>query len=185
MKKQDFQIKYYLYKARHEKDPESFGKLYDLYIDKIYRFIRFKVKTDEEAQDITSDVFLKTWQYVQESSRKIENFNALIYRVARNCIIDYYRKKSKENIVTVTEQFEEIIADRSSNLVDDIDLQIDFEQIEGKLKLLKEEYREVIILKYIDELSTTEISEILEKSKSNVRVLLHRALKTLKEIMSK
>jgi len=182
MKKRKFIIKYLLFQARNKKDPEAFGKLYDLYIDQIFRFVRFKVSRDEEAQDITSDAFLKTWQYLQESKRKIENFNALLYRVARNCIVDYYRKKSKEDKVSSSEQLEDIIADRK-NLLEEVDKKIDFEQIESKLKLLKEEYREVIILKYIEGLSTAEIAKILDKSKSNVRVLIHRALKAFKDMV--
>ncbi len=181
MKKKDYKTKYLLFQARNQKDPESYGKLYDMYVDQIFRFIRFKVNTDEIAQDITSDVFLKTWQYIQESERKIENFNALIYRVARNCVVDFYRKKSKESVVTNLEQFEEIIEDRK-DLIDEVDKRIDLEQIENKLKLLKEEYREVVILRYIDNLTIAEISQILDKTKSNVRVLIHRALKTLREI---
>ena len=95
--------------------------------------------------------------------------------------MDFYRKKSKESVVTNLEQFEEIIADREV-IISEVDKKIDLEQIENKLKLLKEEYREVIILKYIEDLSISEISQILDKTKSNVRVLIHRALKTLKEI---
>lgn len=181
MKSKILKIKYLLYQAKNQKDPEAFGKLYDMYIDQIFRFVRFKVATDENAQDITSDVFLKTWHYLQKSEKKIENFNALIYRVARNCIVDYYRKKSKDSVVSSCEQFEEIVKDRT-NIIDELDIKIDLEQIESKLKLLKEEYREVIILRYIEDLNISEIAEILNKTKSNVRVLIHRALKTLKDI---
>lgn len=181
MKKNNLKIKYLVFQAKNEKDPDAFGKLYDMYVDQIFRFVRFKVDSDESAQDITSDVFLKTWKYLQESKKKIENFNALIYRVSRNCIVDYYRKKTKDSIVSSSEHFEEIVRDRK-NLIDDLDKKIDLEQIESKLKLLKEEYREVIILKYIEGLTTAEISQILDKTKSNVRVLIHRALKTLKDI---
>jgi len=181
MKKRNYKIRYLLFQARNQKDPEAFGKIYDLYADQIFRFIRFKVNTDETAQDITSDVFLKVWQYIQESEKKIENFNALIYRVARNNVVDYYRKKSREYHLSASDQLENIIEDRE-NLIEKVDQEIDMEQIESKLKLLKEEYREVIILRYIEELSISEIAEILDKTKSNVRVLIHRALKTLKEI---
>ncbi|HUT22265.1 MAG TPA: RNA polymerase sigma factor [Candidatus Bipolaricaulota bacterium] len=181
MRNNNIKIKYLVFQAKNQNNPEAFGKLYDLYVDKIFRFVRFKVNTDEETQDITSNIFLKTWQYLREGKRKIDNFNALIYRIARNCIIDHYRERNKNSVVSNTEQFEEIIADRK-DAVKELDQKLDLEQIESKLKLLKEEYREVIILKYINGLTTSEIAKILDKSKSNIRVLLHRALKTLKEI---
>ncbi|MFZ5365209.1 MAG: RNA polymerase sigma factor [Patescibacteria group bacterium] len=182
MNKNKFTIKYLVYQTRNQKDPESFARLYDMYVDQIFRFVRFKVETEEIAQDITSDIFLRTWQYLLESSRPIDNFNALIYRICRNCVVDHYRKRSREAQVYNAENFEQLIHDRQ-DITEDIDNKIDFGQIEEKLKLLKEEYREVIILRYVEGLTVSEISKILDKTKSNVRVLIHRALKTLKDII--
>ena len=73
-----------LYKVQIKKDPEAFGELYDFYIEPIYRFVFFKLSNKEDAEDITSEVFLKSWNYLIETENKINNFRQLIYTIARN-----------------------------------------------------------------------------------------------------
>ena len=160
-------------------DPEAYGQFYDLYVKRIYRFIYFKVNSVSDSQDITSEVFLKLWQYLREG-KEIKNLNAFIYIVARNLVVDFYRQRRQEALSINTDKAPEIIDGRSDILKEqmvDSDLQA---TIKG-LDQLKDEYKEAIILKYFDELSISEIAEILNKSKGAVRVLLHRSLKALKD----
>lgn len=180
MKKASLKEKILIYKVRQNKDAESYGQLYDIYVDRIFRFIFFKVSTVEIAEDLTSEVFLKTWEYINKTSSKIENINALLYRVARNRVIDYYRIKKRET-TTSDEEYMERIQDKR-NLEAETDVKVDLKNVEKYLEHLKDVHREIIILKYIEEFSITEIAGILEKSKGNVRVVLHRAMKALKDI---
>ena len=79
-----------LFKVRTQKDKQAFGKLYDLYVEKIYRFVYFKISNKEESEDLTSEVFLKTWNYLMENTdTEIVSFSGLIYRITRNKIIDH------------------------------------------------------------------------------------------------
>ncbi|MFA6537252.1 MAG: sigma factor, partial [Patescibacteria group bacterium] len=80
MKKASLKEKYLIYKVRQSKDAEAYGKLYDYYVERIYRFIFFKVNNVETAEDLTSEVFLKTWEYINKTNKKISNLNALFYR---------------------------------------------------------------------------------------------------------
>jgi len=180
MSANSLQEKFLIYKVRQNKDAEAYGKLYDCYIDRIYRFVYFKVSVREDAEDITSEVFLKAWEYINTTTKKIENFNALIYRVARNSVIDYYRNK-RINISTDDEDNMIQIQDKE-NIAANVDIVIDRGNIEKLLSKLKEVYRDVILLRYIEEYSISEIAEITGKSKANVRVLLHRGIQALKEI---
>jgi len=82
-----------LFKLQAKEDPEAFAKLYDIYARRIYSFVFFKVGNREEAEDITSEVFLKAWRYISEK-KEIESFSGLLYKLSRNCIVDLYRKKS-------------------------------------------------------------------------------------------
>lgn len=168
-----------------KKDKEAFIKAYDLYVDHIYRFIYFKVSNKEDAQDLVSAVFLKTWNYIQrESLKDVKTLRALLYKVSRTSIIDHYRKNSQHNNIRIDDQENEIdIADDRQNIAEKTEIIFDFRIIENKLKELKDEYREVIILRFIDELSIDEIAEIVGKTKGNVRVLLYRSLKALKELI--
>jgi RNA polymerase sigma-70 factor, ECF subfamily len=181
MTKSSIKEKYLIFKVKQNKDAEAYGQLYDFYVSRIYRFVYFKVRTKEEAEDITSEVFLKTWEYINKTNRKIDNLNALFYRVARNAVIDHYRSKQKEANIFDEDQLEMIKEKR--DLAKDTEEKIDVENVQKHLLKLKEVYREVIILKYIEQFSVFEISEIIGKSKGNVRVLIHRALKALKEII--
>jgi RNA polymerase sigma-70 factor (ECF subfamily) len=175
--------KYYVLQVQFRKDPDAFARLYDLYIERIFRFVRFKVSSQEEAEDISSDVFLKAWKFIKESDVKIGNFKAFVYRIARNCVIDFYRNKSRafERLTDDQEQLETIRDQK--NLQEEVANKIEVAAIENHLGKLKEEYREVILLKHVEGFSLSEIAGILEKKSGAVRVLLHRAMKALKDII--
>lgn len=164
---------------------EAFIEAYDMYVDQIYRFVFFKIGDKEEAEDITSEVFLKTWNYIQETEKLNEKtLKALLYRIARNTIIDHYRKKSSQANISVDDEDNPIdIIDNSQNLEANYELDVEIDIVHSKLKELKDEYREIILMRYINELSIEEIADQLGKSKGNVRVLTHRALKALSDLM--
>jgi len=177
-----FKEKYLLFRAKN-KDPEAFSKVYDLYAERIYRYIFFKVRTEEDAQDLTSEVFLKTWQYIAESNRDIKNLNALFYKIARNLVIDYYRKLSQQEVLLDQEILEQQQSLISKKDLQNVESKIQMEKIAEKLQELKDEYRDAIILRYIEQLSIKEIAVIMEKKSGAVRVMLYRALNVLKELM--
>lgn len=176
---------YFLYRAG-KLDPEAFAKVYDLCVDKIYRYIYFKVSSVQEAQDITSEVFLKTWEYLQEEERKLDNLEALLYRIARNLVIDFYRKREHDQTVDLETVSEKVLGDKKqTDYHDEIDIKIETKKVLQSLSEMNDLYREVIILKYVDQLSTKEIASIIKKSSGATRVLIHRAVEVLKEIMNR
>jgi len=165
-------------------DSEAFGEIYDLYVDKIYRFIFFKVSNHESAEDLTAEVFLKTWQYLNEpDKREVGNLNALLYQSARNIVIDFYRSSQRE-IMPGDDSLKLIEDSRQQSLLEKVEIGTEIENIVAHLRKLKDEYREVLILKFIDELSTKEISKVLDKSYGATRVLIHRALNILKNTIN-
>ena len=172
-----------LYKIITKRDTESYGQLYDLYIEKIYRFIYFKVQSKEDAEDITSEVFLKAWQYIiDKSPTTIESISGLLFSIARNAIIDWYRQKAKKPVVSI-----EVITELAAN-TDHHEAFASAEEVKHMLEImkkLKQDYQEVLLLKYIEGLKIGEIARVVGKSSINVRVLLHRATKKLKELSEK
>jgi len=159
---------------------KEFGKIYDQCINKIYRFIFLKVNSEEIAQDLCSETFLRGWESYKNNP-KIENPSAFLYRIARNLVIDYYREKGRTNFVSP-----EIvpIADPSPGIEEKAALNSDLDQVKAVLADLKREYQDVIIYRYLDELSIPEIAKIMEKSEGTVRVTLHRALRALRTIVN-
>ena len=171
-----------LYKISHDKDPEAFAELYDGYVTKIYRFVYFKVSNKEEAEDLVSEIFLKSWYYLTgDNAKEVKSFSGFIYRMARNMIVDLYRERARNR--EVPESSIEQLSFLEKSIEEKIMIQSDTEQILRKLKYLKQEYQDVVLLKYMEELSAPEIAHILGKSKTNVRVTLHRAMKIIREMM--
>lgn len=167
------------------RDKEAFIRVYDANVRDIHRFIYFKVGNKEEANDLTSIVFLKAWNHIQNKSlENVKTLRALLYRIARNAIVDYYRETGNKAVDSLDDENNHIeIVDGTEDPQDKLDREADLELIKAKLPLLKDEYREIIILRFINDLSLEEIAEIREKTKGNVRVLLHRALNALRELV--
>lgn len=155
-----------------------FGKIYDENVEKIYRFIFLKVNSQEIGQDLTSETFLKGWEAFQNNSKEIHNPRAFLYQIARNLVIDYYRTKGRTE--TISTEFAVALPDPRPTLEDKAALHSDLEIIKTGLVKLNDDYREVITWHYIDDLSIREIARVLDKSEGAVRVMLHRALETLK-----
>lgn len=155
---------------------KQFSKIYDKYLDRIFRFIFFKVNSKEDAEDLTAEVFLRTWQTFQDS--EIENIRAFLYQTARNIVTDHYRKKSKENPLSL-ESFPQLKA--KDSIQEKIERDFDFNLILEKIKNLREEYQEALFLRYVDGYSIKEIAQILGKTPENTKVLIHRALLALKK----
>lgn len=160
-------------------DSNAFVFFYDKYVKNIYRFVLIKVSNKEVAEDLTQDIFLKIWQHLVDK-KNIDNFRAFIFRIARNSVIDYYRKNNRQELPLdfLTEDLEQSPVDHSQIIHKSLDLQ----KLWQDLKKLKPEYQEVIYLRYVEDLSITAIAQIVEMEKSAVRVLLHRATSKLKEI---
>jgi len=153
-----------------------FSSIYHKYVDKIYRFIFIKVSSQEIAEDLCSETFLRGWQVFKER-RDIENPPAFLYQIARNLVIDHYREKGKAKIVSA--EYTQI-TDPRTDLEEKAISSSDLDNIRQALAGLKEDYQTVVIWHYLDDLSVPEIAKILDKSEGAVRVSLHRALKTLK-----
>ena len=154
----------------------EFGKIYDKYITKIYRFVVLKVSSTEVAQDICSETFLKGWEVFKQE--KIDNLQAFLYRIARNLIIDHYREKGRKQIVSANDFS---IVDANSRIEEKAALDSDIGQIKAKLAGLNDDYQNVIIWHYLDDLPIGEVANLLDRSEEATRVLLHRALEALKK----
>lgn len=169
-------------------DKEAFTRVYDESVSDIYRFVYFKVGNKEEANDLTSMIFLKAWNHIQNNSLEdSKTLRALIYKIARTTVIDYYRESGNKISLSLDNEDEPLeISDDSQGQEasqEKIDREADLELIKSKLPLLKEEYREIIVMKFVSDLSLEEIADVTGKKRGNVRVLLHRALNALRELV--
>lgn len=177
--------RYLLYLIRKQQDPQAFARLYDHYVEAIYRFVLLKVPSKEDAEDITSEVFLKCWNYVQEHHDVLQ-IRSLLYRIARNAIADWYRAHAaKGRSLAVTFSVDETSSLSQGDLSDAghgrmvVEARAELSLVMGKLERLKDDYRDVLTLRLIDNLPFGLIAKIMERTPGNVRVLYHRAKKAL------
>jgi RNA polymerase sigma-70 factor (ECF subfamily) len=162
----------------------QFGKIYDRYVEKIYRFIYIKVSSQETAEDLTSEVFLRVWRTFQKNGQeKIKNPKAFLYKTARNLLSDYYRKRPHLKMVSIEEAKE--MADPGQKIDEKEIVFSELETIQKAISQLKDDYQDVLLWYYLDNLSVEEISKILNKSENAVRVMIHRAMNNLREALGK
>ena len=160
----------------------EFVKLYDQYAPRIYRFTYLKVNSPQDSEDLTSETFFKFWQNLADKDEKIDNPRALLYRIANNLVTDFYRKKSRTELVLDPEEGNVLgkIPDKT-DLNKGLNLNSDMIEVKKALSQLKGEYQNIIIWRYLDDFSAKEISQIMEKPEGTIRVLIHRALSALKK----
>ena len=169
-----------LYRIRGRKDAGAFAELYDIYVSAVYRFVFLKVSNKEEAEDITSEVFMRAWDYmIDTASPAVGSFRALIYSIARNRIIDFYRDRARRKECALTD-VGDIHIRADLHLAVDVGMETD--RVLVLMKRLKDEYQEIIHLNHVAGLSIREIAKVLGKSSGSVRVTLHRAVKKMQEM---
>ncbi|OGZ34123.1 MAG: hypothetical protein A2Y98_02200 [Candidatus Portnoybacteria bacterium RBG_19FT_COMBO_36_7] len=160
---------------------QNFLKFYDENITKIYRYVYFRVGSQEVAQDLASEAFLKGWQYLKEGNF-IGNLSAMTYQICRNLISDYFRKNPNLPI-TLEEVSEKHLGIAESGIEEKTDKNLKIDRIMEYLRLIREEYQEIIIWYYVDDFEVEEIAQILGKSEGTVRTSLSRAIKALREAL--
>lgn len=175
-------------KKEFEEKREAIGRIYDIYAIRIFRFVYLKTSSRETAEDLTSETFLRCWKYIKDKDKENSDGNFLkndeagpfIYRIARNLVIDFYRKKQFITI-EIDQEVKNKISDENQDVFRIISLKEDIEEIRKALRQINDDYREIVILRHIEGLNTKEIAEITKKSEGSVRILLHRAMKALAE----
>ena len=160
-------------------DPQAFAKLYDAYVERVSRYIYFRVSEAIDTEDLVSQVFLKAWENLDRYKIGTSPFIAWLYTIARNLVIDHYRTK-KDSL-----PLEEAIALPSDMEMPDEEAQtrFDLQAMRDALQFLTSDQQQALILKYIAGLPNDSIAKIMNKQEGTVRGLQMRALQTLSKYM--
>jgi RNA polymerase sigma-70 factor, ECF subfamily len=156
-------------------DKNSKEKLFGYIYPKLYRFIYYRTNNKAEAQDLTGDVILKI---AKALPRQRGNFNSWIYSVARNTVIDFYRKESVRKSKISIEDMPGELKDGSKDFTETI---LNEEALKKAMEFLSERQKEVIILKFREGYKNREVAEIIGTSEGAVKLLQFRALKKMRE----
>ena len=155
---------------------EAFGQLYDAYMERIYRFVYFRVEDQQTAEDITSQVFLKAWSNLDRFQFSRTPYLAWLYTIAHNAVIDHYRTRK---VTTALDDVQLSQPDHSEAVENDIDLTVEMRSVKSALQTLTDDQQRVLTLKFIEGMSNNEIARHLGKREGAIRALQMRGLQAL------
>lgn len=162
---------------------KQFTKLYAEESDSIYRFCFLRTSDKEVALDIMQDTFISFWEVLSEGKDEVKNERAFLFTIARNRIIDWYRKKKALSLDAFAEDAGiEAEAFMPATPKEDIELAHEAKYLMEKLKEIDAPYQQVVYLRYVEELKPQEIADILGESVNVVSVRIHRGIKQLRKV---
>lgn len=160
-------------------DKEAFGHLYDVYGDRVYRHVYYKVGNHAEAEDLTSQVWMNALRAIGRYRQMGRPFIVWLLSIANNQVIDYYRSQKDRTSID----------DPGLALSDGLDLEEEAireyanTELRDAILQLKPDHRRVVVLRFIDGLDYADIAAILQKKEGAVRVIQHRALLALRKLL--
>ncbi len=161
----------------HLAEHQRFIENYDDNADAVYRHCYFKLYDKEQATDVMQEAFLRAWEYVVKG-KKVDNLRAFVFKIANNRCIDILRKKKESSLDALMEEgFDASLEDGKT-----IERNTDSGFALRLLKKLNLSSREIMIFRYVDDLSIKEIAEIIGETENGVSVKIHRATAELKKL---
>ena len=162
-------------------EAEAFGELYERYAQSIFRFLYAHVTDRLDAEDLTEEVFLRVWRSLPGYQEQGVPFLAFLFRIARNALIDFYRRsgRSGQHMSLNVQPIPDLLADPSAS----VSVNLEYQEIRQTLTKLKDEYRTVLVLRFLNDLSPEETSRAMGRTPGAVRILQHRALVALRSLL--
>jgi len=161
-------------------DAEAYGVLYDQYAEVIFRYVYSHLEGRLDAEDLTEEIFLRAWRALPKYDERGLPFSAFLFRIARNSLIDYYRQRK------VVQSIEDVeLQSHEPGPEETVEVQIENRNLRETIARLREDYRNVLIFRFLSGLSPEETAQVMQRSVGAVRVLQHRALSALKDLMER
>lgn len=165
---------------------KQFIDLYNSLSDSIFRYCLIRVSNREQAVDIMQDSFMRFWDVLSKNPEPIKSPRALLYTIAGNLIIDWYRKKKSVSLDELTDSDED--GEAALQITDDsyLDIEIASEAklVIQKIKSLDPIYQQAVYLRFVEDLPPKEIAHILKLDANTVSVRINRGIKELQKMMS-
>ena len=160
-------------------DQQAFAELYNAYVDKIYKYIYYKVGNAPDAEDLCEQVFLKAWEAIGRYTWCGYPFSSWLYKLAHNIVVDHYR--TRRDTTPLSE-----VSVSSPELVDPENMlrkMLDVAELREAIGQLTGEQRQVIALKFVEGYENVEIAQMMNKKEGAIRALQYRALRSLQSIL--
>lgn len=163
-------------------DSEAFESLYLRHLNRIFRYIYYRVGDEAQAEDMTEEVFVRAWKALPKYKLGESCFTSWLYTIAHNLLVDHYRRKNPAHISS-----DDLVryADPGDLPERIVGQKQEFEVLAKSIMQLDEVEQQVLLLRFVEGLSHREIVAIIGKSQTTSRVIQHRALKTLRAILAR
>jgi RNA polymerase sigma-70 factor, ECF subfamily len=159
------------------RDQSAFAELYDLYLDRIYRYVYYRTGDRHDAEDLSEQVFLQAWAAIERFRWQSKPFVAWLYTVAHNAVIDWRRRAVNTETLNDPDNPIEVESDGATQAMTQW---IDRDLLAKAVKRLTPEQQQVIILKFLDGFDTATIARVMDKREGTIRALQLRALQSLR-----
>ena len=162
-------------------DEAALGELYDRYAPRIYAYIYRRVGDACLAEDLTGDVFVRMIQAVQAEHLWHTSFQAWLYRIAHNLVVDQYRRGAQTTEMALDER----LVAAEDDPVAAVSQQLSRQQLDAAIRHLTPDQKQVLALRFGEGMSARQAAEVADKSVGAIEALQHRALAALRRILEK
>ena len=162
-------------------DEQALGELYNRYAPRIYAYIYRRVGDAHLAEDLTADVFVRIIRAIQAEHFWHTSFQAWLYRIAHNVVVDHYRRQPAERELELNEQ----PAPAEDSPVSVLAERLDYQQLGAAIGRLTTDQQQVLALRFGEGMTTRETAEVMDKTVGAIEALQHRALAALRRLLKK
>lgn len=166
-------------KRAQKGDSEAITTLYNLHVEKIYRYIYYRVTLETDAEDLTAEVFVKMVESLPSYEITGAPFEAWLYRIASARVIDFRRR----NKIRKHDELPETLSDERPTMEEHLQARDEVKQLRKALAELSQEQQQVLVLRFVQRKSHSDVAIIVGKSESAVKSIQHRALNKLADLL--
>ena len=163
-------------------DPDAFGEIYELYVDRIYNYVYYRIGNHYDAEDLTAKVFHRALNHIPNYNNKGVPFAAWLYRIAHNLVANWHRDNSRRKVVALEQvKLRGSHQESPHQIVERTD---ERELLLAAIQQLPPERQELLTLKFIEHMSNAEIGQMMGRSEGAIKSLYYRTLVTLKDLLA-
>jgi len=165
-----------------ELDPAALEAIYDRYSPKIYSYIYRRLGHAALAEDLTAQVFLRMLEAIRDDRAWRTSFSGWLYRIAHNLVVDHYRRRSRSTRVSLEDA--PPLLSHDGDPAEITDQKLAHEQVLRAMRKLTEDQAQAVTLRFLEGLSISEVSSVMNRSEGAVKALQYRAVVALRHLLS-
>ncbi len=160
-------------------DKEAFGALYERYLPKMYNYIYYRTGNPHDAEDLTARLFFRAFSHIGNYEDRGVPFQAWLYRIAHNLVANWHRDQGRRKIIALDDYVaHSLISEAPDRLTEDLE---ERQQMIQAVRRLPEDRQQLLLLKFIEQLSNAEIGQIMGRTEGAIKSLYHRTLLSLRD----